>query len=33
MEKVDKAQATYDPGRFDLTLDRWLDRLRTDFPW
>lgn len=33
MEKVDKAQATYDPGRFDLTLDRWLDRLRADLPW
>lgn len=32
-DAVDKAQATYDPGRFDLTLDRWLDRLRADLPW
>jgi len=32
-ETVDAAQRTYDPGRFDLTLDRWLDRLRGDLPW
>ncbi len=23
------AQATYDPGRYDLTIDRWFDRLAT----
>jgi hypothetical protein len=27
------AQRTYDPGRYDLTVDRWLDRLRGDLPW
>jgi hypothetical protein len=32
-DAVDKAQKTYDPGRYDLTLDRWLDRLRADLPW
>jgi hypothetical protein len=31
--EIDKAQATYDPGRYDNTIDRWLDRLRTDLPW
>ncbi|MBB4912642.1 hypothetical protein [Actinophytocola algeriensis] len=31
--EIDKAQATYDPGRYDLTIDRWLDRIRTDLPW
>lgn len=30
---VDKAQATYDPGRYEDTIDRWLDRLRADLPW
>ncbi|RZQ66137.1 hypothetical protein EWH70_02400 [Amycolatopsis suaedae] len=30
MAAVDKAQATYDPGRYEDTVDRWLDRLR---PW
>ncbi|HWM72730.1 MAG TPA: hypothetical protein VNQ53_03265, partial [Nocardioides sp.] len=30
---VDQAQRTYDPGRYDLTLDRWLDRLRHEVPW
>lgn len=30
---VGRAQATYDPGRLELTVDRWLDRLRHDFPW
>ena len=24
---IDEAVATHDPGRYDLTLDRWLDRL------
>jgi arabinofuranosyltransferase len=32
-DAVDKAQETYDLGRYDLTLDRWLDRLRADSPW
>ena len=30
---VAEAQRTYDPGRYELTVDRWLDRLRGDFPW
>ncbi|MBK1784347.1 hypothetical protein [Prauserella cavernicola] len=25
--KVEEAQRTHDPGRYDLTVDRWLDRL------
>jgi hypothetical protein len=29
-EAVDEAQATYDPGRYEDTVDRWLDRIR---PW
>ncbi|MEU6641303.1 hypothetical protein ABZ863_02020 [Saccharomonospora sp. NPDC046836] len=26
---VDQAQRTHDPGRYELTIDRWLDGLRT----
>ncbi|WP_233160868.1 hypothetical protein [Actinophytocola xanthii] len=33
MAAVDEAQRTYDPGRYELTIDRWLDRVRKDFPW
>lgn len=31
--EIDSAQRTYDPGRLELTFDRWLDRLRTELPW
>jgi hypothetical protein len=31
MPAVDEAQRTYDPGRYEDTIDRWLDRLRADF--
>ncbi|MGX7828397.1 hypothetical protein ACTG9Q_25235 [Actinokineospora sp. 24-640] len=30
---VATAQATYDPDRWDISLDRWLDRLRTQLPF
>lgn len=30
---ADHAQRTYDPGRYEDTIDRWLDRLRNDLPW
>lgn len=30
MTAVAEAQATYDPGRYEDTIDRWLDRIR---PW
>ena len=30
---VDQAQATYDPGNYQLTINRWLNRLRNDLPW
>jgi arabinofuranosyltransferase len=33
MPVVDEAQRTYDPGRYEDTVDRWLDRLRADLPW
>lgn len=33
MPSVGKAQRTYDPGRYEDTIDRWLDRLRADLPW
>jgi hypothetical protein len=33
MPRVDEAQRTYDPGRYEDTVDRWLDRLRADLPW
>ncbi|WP_199430826.1 hypothetical protein [Qaidamihabitans albus] len=29
---VERAQRTYDPGRYGLTFDRWLDRLRGQLP-
>jgi len=29
---TEQAQRTYDPGRYDLTFDRWLDRLRNELP-
>jgi arabinofuranosyltransferase len=33
MAAVDAAQATYDPGRYEDTIDRWLDRLRAGLSW
>jgi hypothetical protein len=33
MPVLDRAQRTYDPGRYEDTVDRWLDRLRADLPW
>lgn len=30
---VDKAQRQYDPGRYEDTIDRWLDRLRSQLPF
>jgi hypothetical protein len=30
LSAVDKAQSTYDPGRYEGTIDRWLDHIR---PW
>lgn len=30
---VAEAQRTYDPGRYELTVDRWLERVWRDFPW
>ena len=32
-ESVDKAQRQYDPGRYEDTIDRWLDRLRSQLPF
>ena len=33
LPRIEEAQRTYDPGRYELTVDRWLDRVRGDFPW
>ncbi|MGH3763146.1 hypothetical protein [Actinophytocola sp.] len=30
---VGRAQRTHDPGRYENTVDRWLDRIRHDLPW
>jgi ABC-type amino acid transport substrate-binding protein len=29
---IEQAQADHDPGRYDITLDRWVDRLRDQVP-
>ncbi|GAB3455322.1 hypothetical protein GCM10027436_57670 [Actinophytocola sediminis] len=33
LTETNHAQRTYDPGRLELTFDRWLDRLRNELPW
>ncbi len=30
---VAEAQLTYDSGRYELTVTRWLERVLRDFPW
>lgn len=32
MAAVDEAQRAHDPGRYEVTVDRWLDRLRAGLP-